>query len=168
MISVRFSKVVLAAGLGLFALLSAIGNVLDYQTNWFFLQRVMSIDTVGNDPDLAWRAVTNPVLQRTAFALVILFQALTGLAFLFGAVAMTRSLAASKARFRRAKGFVPVGISLGFLVWFVGFVVVGGEWFHMWRSDGWNGQPAAFFYYATMLIAGIYILMDTDGEMREV
>ena len=166
MISVRFSKVVLSAGLGLFALSAAFTNIFDYPTNWHFLQRVMSMDTIGSDPDLAWRAVTNPIFQRTAFGLVILFQLLTGLAFVFAAIAMARSLTASRAHFRRAKGFVPIGISLGFMVWFVAFVVIGGEWFQMWRSEGWNGQPAAFFYYATMLLSGTYILLENDGEQQ--
>jgi predicted small integral membrane protein len=125
----------------------------------------MSMEDVGQDPDASWRAVTNPILQRTAFGLIIIFQLLTGLAFLGAAFAMGKCAAATRARFRRAKALVPVGISLGFLVWFFGFVVIGGEWFQMWRSDGWNGQPAAFFYYATMLLVGIYVLLENDGEV---
>ena len=48
-------------------------------------------------------------------------------------------------------------------MWFVGFVVVGGEWFLMWQSATWNGQEAAFRFYLTVLAVGAYVLLDT-GE----
>ena len=40
-----------------------------------------------------------------------------------------------------------IGTTLGFLVWFTGFLVIGGEWFAMWQSATWNGQEAAFRFY---------------------
>ena len=30
-------------------------------------------------------------------------------------------------------------------------MVLGGEWFLMWQSSTWNGQDAAFRFYATLL-----------------
>jgi predicted small integral membrane protein len=29
------------------------------------------------------------------------------------------------------------------MLWFLGFEVVGGEWFAMWQSATWNGLAAA-------------------------
>jgi predicted small integral membrane protein len=46
---------------------------------------------------------------------------------------------------------------LGFLVWFFGFMVVGGEWFAMWQSKLWNGQEAAFRFYVTLLGVLIFV-----------
>lgn len=46
---------------------------------------------------------------------------------------------------------------MGFLVWFFGFMVIGGEWFGMWQSSTWNGQEAAFKFYMTMLAVLIYV-----------
>lgn len=46
---------------------------------------------------------------------------------------------------------------MGFLVWFLGFMVVGGEWFAMWQSSTWNGQDAAFKFYMTMLAVLIFV-----------
>jgi predicted small integral membrane protein len=37
-----------------------------------------------------------------------------------------------------------LGALAGFLVWFTGVMVVGGEWFPMWQSADWNGVHAAF------------------------
>lgn len=52
----------------------------------------------------------------------------------------------------------------GFLVWFVGFMAVGGEWFGMWQSATWNGQEPAFRFYVTMLLVLIYVIQP-DGEL---
>jgi predicted small integral membrane protein len=53
-----------------------------------------------------------------------------------------------------------VATAIGFLVWFVGFMVIGGEWFAMWQSTTWNGQEAAFRFYAAVLGVGIFIALD--------
>jgi predicted small integral membrane protein len=34
----------------------------------------------------------------------------------------------------------------------------------MWLSQTWNGQEAAFQFTMTILVAGIYVFLDTDGE----
>ena len=57
-----------------------------------------------------------------------------------------------------AKKRVIVGATVGFLVWFFGFMVIGGEWFLMWQSDTWNGQDAAFKFY--MAILGVLIFVN--------
>jgi len=75
-------------------------------------------------------------------------------------------LRASGAAFNRGKRFVYIGTALGFLVWFFGFMVVGGEWFAMWQSQTWNGQPAAFRFYAALLGAGIFIALE-DRDLAD-
>lgn len=50
------------------------------------------------------------------------------------------------------------------MVWFFGFMVVGGEWFMMWQSHTWNGQEAAFKFY--MAILGLLIFLNQpDPEL---
>jgi len=66
--------------------------------------------------------------------------------------------------FQRTKVWVVTGVTLGFLVWFFGFMVVGGEYFAMWQSKTWNGQEAAFRFYMTMLAVLIFV-MQPDGEL---
>ncbi len=67
------------------------------------------------------------------------------------------NLRASAARFDAAKTLVVVGAGLGFLLWFTGFMVVGGEWFATWQSKAWNGQQAAFWFYMTLLAVVIFV-----------
>ena len=51
---------------------------------------------------------------------------------LIAAVVLLWHVRSDAARFNRAKRLVHIGAALGFLVWFFGFLVVGGEWFQMW------------------------------------
>jgi predicted small integral membrane protein len=55
-------------------------------------------------------------------------------------------------------------VGLGFLLWFLGFMVVGGEWFAMWQSKAWNGQEAAFRFYVTLLLVAL-LVGQPDGEV---
>ncbi len=72
-------------------------------------------------------------------------------------------------RFNAAKRLVTLGALVGFLVWFLGFMVVGGEWFAMWQSPQWNGQEAAFRFYMTILAVLIYVSQpDDDRPPRQI
>jgi predicted small integral membrane protein len=57
-----------------------------------------------------------------------------------------------------------VGAGLGFLLWFTGFMAVGGEWFAMWQSKVWNGQASAFRFYVTLLLV-VIVVNQPDGEL---
>jgi predicted small integral membrane protein len=54
------------------------------------------------------------------------------LTLLIAAVVLLWHVRSDAARFNRAKRLVHIGAALGFLVWFFGFLVVGGVWFQMW------------------------------------
>ena len=60
---------------------------------------------------------------------------------------------------------VHLAAAAGFLVWFTGFMAIGGEWFLMWQSETWNGQDAAFRFYATILLVTLYVIQP-DSELE--
>ncbi len=150
-IEARVAKLVMVASLAAFALMVAYGNIADYGANFEFVRHVLSMDTVFPGNALAHRAITAPGLWHAAYWAIITGESLTGLAFAAGAVEMARNLRADAGRFQLSKRFVYIGAALAFLVWFFGFMVVGGEWFAMWQSREWNGQQAAFRFYVTVL-----------------
>jgi predicted small integral membrane protein len=159
-VELRLTKIAMSASLALFAFLVAFGNVTDYGSNFAFVEHVLSMDTTFPDSALRWRAITSPILWQAAYWLIILGEALACAAYAIGTVALTRNLRASGAGFNRSKRFVYVATALGFLVWFLGFMVIGGEWFAMWQSKTWNGQEAAFRFYAAVLGAGVFIALE--------
>ena len=165
---IRLIKGMVCFAVAVFGLLVAVDNVIDYNTNFRFVQHVLSMDTIP-DKRLIGRAITDPAVWRLSYAAIIVGEALTGLFFLAAAIALLIRLRAPPARFERAKIWAVVAGAIGFFVWFVGFLVIGGEWFQMWQSPIWNGQQPAFRFVVIMLAALIFITQrepdDTGGGM---
>ena len=90
-------------------------------------------------------------------------EALTAVLCWIGAAALLRHLRADAGTFNRAKTLAVVGLTLGFLLWQVGFMSIGGEWFGMWQSKEWNGVPSAFRFTVTLLLVLIFV-MQPDGD----
>lgn len=165
MIITRLSKTVLVAAIALFASLVAFGNITDYGTNFAFVMHVFAMDTIFPDAAIKYRAITNPTVQNLGYICIIAAETLTALLCWIGAAAMLRSRNDSAAGFNRAKKLAIAGLTLGFLVWQVGFMSVGGEWFGMWMSKQWNGVPDAFRFFITIIAVLIYVTLP-DGELE--
>ena len=161
---VRAAKVLLVLLIGLFSLLVGADNIVDYGTNYAFVQHVMSMDTVFPNSTLTWRAITSPALHHAAYALIIAAEAVTAVLCWIGAVQLVRRLRADARTFNRAKSFAAAGLTLGFLLWQVGFVSIGGEWFGMWQSQQWNGVPSAFRFLMTIIAVLIFVVLP-DQEL---
>jgi len=157
MIATRLAKLVMVASLAGFAFIVTFDNVTDYAANYAFVQHVLSMDTVFPDSPLMYRAITSPVVWQIAYDAIIAAEGVTCVLFAVGAFALARALCADAAVFDRAKRFAVVGTTLTFLIWFTGFMVVGGEWFAMWQSKMWNGQEAAFRFYMTALAVLLFV-----------
>jgi predicted small integral membrane protein len=164
MLIVRLSKTAMTASLAAFAFIVAYDNIVDYGTNYEFVKHVLSMDTTFPGNRLTGRAVTSPALWNAAYAAIIAAEALTFLLLGIGAVAMFLALRAPASGFHRAKAWMVAGATLGFLLWFFGFMVVGGEYFAMWQSKDWNGQAAAFRFYVSLLAVLIFV-MQPDAEL---
>jgi len=162
MIEARLVKLAMVGSLALFALVVTYDNLVDYGSNYAFVQHVLSMDTTFPGNALMGRRITSPAVWSVAYAGIILAEGLTGLAFGFGAIAMARQFRADAVQFRRAKRFVYLGAGLGFLVWFFGFMVVAGEWFAMWQSTAWNGQEAASRFTMTIVAVLIFVNQRDD------
>ena len=160
----RLAKLVMTASLAFFALVVAFGNLTDYGSNFAFVQQVLSMDTTFPGNALMYRAITSPILWHAGYGSIIGGEALTGVLFLVGAVSLWRHRDAPGAAYNGAKRPVYLGATVGFLVWYVGFTVVGGEWFAMWQSQTWNGQEPAFRIYITILAVLIFVSRP-DGDL---
>lgn len=159
----RCAKVAMTTCLALFALLVAFNNLTDYGSNFAFVQHVLRMDTIFEGSTARWRAIDHPLVWHAAYALIIAAEALTGLLLACGAVAMWRARRASASAFAQAKRWAMAGFALGFVLWFAGFMVVGGEWFLMWQSKIWNGQQGAFRFYTAILGVAIFV-NQADGD----
>ena len=161
---VRWSKIALVLAVGIFGLLVGADNLFDYATNYAFVTHVMDMDTIFPGSTLTWRAVTSPVLHQIAYAGIIAAELVSGALCVGGAARLWKLRAETAADFNAGKALAIAGLALGFLLWFGGFLVVGGEWFQMWQSKTWNGQEAAFRFIACIGLVLIF-LNQPDGEL---
>ena len=153
----RLSKVVMCLCLASFAFLVTFNNITDYGSNYNFVMHVMSMDTTFPGNALMYRSITSPALWAVAYWAIIFAEGVTCVLFLVAAWRLWQARNLSGAEFDAAKSSVALAAMVGFLVWFFGFMVVGGQWFAMWQSPNWNGQEAAFKFYVTIMAVLIYV-----------
>ncbi|MCE3556489.1 DUF2165 domain-containing protein [Pseudonocardia sp. RS11V-5] len=157
----------LVAANALYLLLVAFGNITDFSANQAFVQHVLAMDTTnfgapsgtGLDPRVMWRAVTDPGLQTAAYVGVIVWELAAGLVLAAAVVVRLRGRHPAHGLWLSTAGLMMV------LVLFLGgFIVMGGEWFQMWRSTAWNGLDPAF--RNTMVAMVTLVLLHLDNRVR--
>lgn len=164
MVVIRLCKIALVAASALFFSLVAYGNIADYGSNWLFVQHVLSMDTTFPNSSLHWRAITNPSMQEAGYWLIIAAEMIAAALLWLGAARLL-TVAATPA-FKGAKGIAVAGLTIGLLLYIVGFIIAGGEWFAMWQSAVWNGQQKAFDFIA-MIGLVLVVLLLPDGDHAE-
>lgn len=160
----RYSKILLVAAIALFASLVAFGNITDYGSNFAFVHHVFLMDTIFPDATIKYRAIQSTFLHHAGYIFIIALETLTAVLCWVGAWCLLRRVKAPAREYNRAKSLAIAGLVLGFLVWQVGFMSIGGEWFGMWMSSQWNGVPDAFRFFITIgVVLLILIQPDTDA-----
>jgi predicted small integral membrane protein len=158
----RSSKVLLIWAVAFFASLVMFNNLTDYASNYAFVSHVLKMDTTFPENRSMWRAINAPFLHHAFYWIIILSEAAIAVLCWFGGFRLFRSIHDAD-RFNKAKGIAIAGLTLGLLLWFTGFITVGGEWFLMWQSEHWNGQKAAFRLAVIFGIVLLY-LVRSDGQ----
>lgn len=164
MMAARITKLSLVAAIGLLALIIVVNNITDYNANFRYIQHVLSMDTVFPDNQLTWRAIRSPALQKAAYGAIIATESTIALLCLVGAGQLLQRRQALGHQFNQAKATAIYGLTLAFLFWFVGFMVLGGEWFAMWQSVDWNGQQPAFRFIGCVGFVLLYLNFP-DGDL---
>lgn len=154
----RTAKVFLTATLAAYFLLVACTNISDYQTNFRFVQHVLSMDTIPLDSRVQWRAIHSTTIDHLFYWIIILWEFTVGTCCAFGAARLAASLRSPQG-FEAAKTVPIAGLCLGLLLWSFAFITVGGEWFMMWESTVWNGESPAFrmFTINALVILFLYL-----------
>jgi len=162
----RVCKSIVCFSLAIFALLVCLNNLMDYGSNYAFVQHTLSMDTVFPDNTLKYRAILDPFIWSLAYGLIIFAEFLTGILLLIGAISLLKNIH-SRVAFTRAKNWVYLGCLAGFLLWFFGFIVIGGEWFCMWQSEKWNGVEAAFRFVVLIMFALLFTAMpESENDQK--
>jgi predicted small integral membrane protein len=139
----RIAKTVAVAAIALMTLLVVIGNITDYFTNYHFVEHVMKMDTIFPGSHLYYRHVESPFLFHAGYIILIAMEALMAFCGIKGSWLLFKNLKSDASVFHASKNWAVTAITIGVIIWFLGFEVVGGEWFAMWQSSSWNGLGAA-------------------------
>jgi len=161
----RIGKTLFTATLGLFFLLVAIDNIIDYGTNFQFVEHVLRMDSIPAGSHVQWRATQSPQLHHLAYWVIILWELTAGALCSFGAIGLLRALRSAR-DFRRAMRIAAAGLWLGLLLWAFAFITVGGEWFMMWKSTVWNGELAAFRMFTVNAFALLFLYLPDGPDDR--
>ena len=139
----RLPLLLLMFGWGLLHLLVAFGNMTDYGTNFEFVKHVLSMDTIFPNSTVWYRAMTSPWLHHVFYVFIILLESLIAVFGLMASYRFYKHLSAESPVFMTQKKPAYISLSLGFILWFLSFSVVGAEWFSMWQSSEWNAVDTA-------------------------
>lgn len=173
--SLPFAVAVLVACNALYIFLVALGNITDYDTNYAFVQHVLSMDTTnfgaaegtGLDPDVMWRAITDPTIWTIAYIGVIIWESLAAIVLIVACVYWVRAFV-TRGHFDTARTLSSIGLLMIIALFFAGFITIGGEWFNMWRSTSWNGLDPAFRNSVLAAITLVLIHTTAQGWLRKV
>jgi predicted small integral membrane protein len=164
MVIMRLSKIAIIATLAAYALIVGYDNIVDYSSNYEFVRHELSMDTTFPGNALRQRAIADEGIWRLAYELIIGIEWLTGVLLTIGALALLHRLGAPAEAFNCAKVWAITGLTIGFGLWFFGFMVIAGEYFAMWQSKVWNGQEAAF-RIATEILGVLVFVSLPDGDL---
>lgn len=167
------TKCVLLLSTGLFGLLVAWTNLTAYDINFAFVQHVLSMDALepwARSEALMRRAITSAEVHQWAYAAIIAAELLMGLLCTVAGLLFAAALRHGQThRLFRAKVFALAGLVLGVMIWYLGFAVIGAEYFAMWASQ-WNGQTTAYLFSGFLLLSMMYVAQPepTGGSGPEV
>lgn len=142
---------------GLFGLFVFMGNLMDYDSNYQFVKHVLSMDTTFEGNALMWRAITVPWVWTVGYIGIILAEGAFAALGLIGGVKLFLRRDADAATYNSVRGWGYSAYGIGFAIWFIGFIVIGSEWFAMWQSSSWNGKDTAM--PLAILWAGFAVLL---------
>lgn len=159
---IRAAKALITLSYGIASFLIALGNILDYRTNFKLVKHVLEMDTVYPESVLKSRAITSPRGQHAAFRLIIFWEILIGALCTIGGLNMFRNLEADAQTFHNAKRAGIAGLLAGVLLFFGGFQTVAGSWFAMWQSKEWNAMPDVVRLTQYSVTSLIFVAMKDD------
>jgi predicted small integral membrane protein len=158
---VSLCKTSLVAMVAAFFALVAFNNVVDYGSNWTFIQHVLAMDTVFPGSTLKLRAISDPGLAMLAYWAIIGWEIATAIILGVASIRLT-ARCRSPRHFSDAKPLAVLGLTMGLLLYGFGITIVGGEWFAMWQSKVWNGLDSAARF---ILLDGIVLAILLTPEL---
>ena len=154
----RVTKILLILSIAMWALLGALGNVVDWAGTTGAVEAATSMSTFDQVP-ASGRATSNPTFILLGALFITLFKIATGAFCLLGAWQMWLARAADAAAFAKAKTYALTGCGVAMLMLFAGWIVIAETWYELWRSPVML-EPvlgSAFRYCGTIGVIALFV-----------
>jgi predicted small integral membrane protein len=161
-VPIRYLKIVLVVFVGLTGLLFVAGNIANWDAGLELVGYVVSMEGHEIYSSHIFPPVTNPALITLAFLLILTGESLVGALSLKGAWDLWSARTGSADDFNAAKTYAVLGTGMAVVVWFGGFIVIGGVLFQMWQTEIGHGSFADAFILAAA--GGLVLLFVNSPE----
>ena len=141
--ALRTFKIVLTLFIALQALLYVAGNLTNWDSAVATVGYVLSQQEHLYYPNHIFPAITSKALTIAALLTIVTAELSVGLLTLKGTWDMWCQRNSDAISFNQSKKFALIGCLMAMVVWFGGFIVIGGALFQMWQTQvgegSWNG-----------------------------
>lgn len=150
--AVRLLKIIVTASVGILVFIVGLNNILDYSTNFDFVRHILSMDLFLEGP-LRSRAILSTSLHHLFYMAIIFIECAGAIFTLYGAYCLWCARLAASRSFNQTKSQALLGMGSLLILYLLGFMAIGGEWFQMWRDGVYNAQEPVFRFIVCIGIA---------------
>lgn len=154
--AIRYLKIILVLFVGLQAWFYVAGNIANWDSGLAVIAFVLGMEGHEYYPVHIFPALTSSAAHVAAFVIILIGEFLVGALSLKGALDLWRVRNANAEAFHDAKRTAIAGCAMAMVVWFGGFIVIGGALFQMWQTEIGDGSLDGSFVYA--VTAGLILL----------
>lgn len=154
--AIRYLKIILVFFVGLQALLYVTGNIANWDSAVHHVGYVLGMEGHELYTVPIFPAITHGVLVTIAFLIILTGEFLVGALSLKGAWDLWKVRKDAADAFNASKTYAVLGTGMAMVVWFGGFIVIGGALFQMWQTQLGDASFSGAFVYA--VTAGVVML----------
>ena len=151
----RLALVVMTLFPALWGLLGGLNNLTDFSgTANNAVKPLISMATTYGNPLQTWRAITAPWAPPVGLAIITTMETLAGVLGVVAILVMLANIRRTPEDFAKGKAWMILACLCAILVWGVGFLVIGGDWFLAWQGKDTQGvQSGAMIYFTPCALA---------------
>ena len=146
--SIRYLKIILVVFVGLSGWLLVAGNIANWDAGLESVRYVMSMEGHEAYGTHIFPPITSPALIVIAYIVILAGEVLIGALCFKGAWDLFSARRESAEVFNSAKKYAILGAGMAMLVWFGGFVVIGGTLFQTWQTQVGSASFRDAFVFA--------------------
>ncbi|MBR9812690.1 DUF2165 domain-containing protein [bacterium] len=154
--AIRILKIVLVAFVGLQGWFYVAGNIANWGSGFGAVAYVLGMDGHEIYGSHIFPPITSPALVTFVFLTIITGEFLVGALSFKGAWDLWKARGGSAEEFNSSKTYALLGPGMALVVWFGGFIVIGGALFQMWQTQIGSGSFDDAFVFA--VTSGLVLL----------